>query len=54
MLRIEQMEGNLFLIELNIKETVKFHGVFEAREDIDESTLVPMKNGLKMEIDLDD
>lgn len=54
MLRIEQMEGNLFLIELNIKETVKFHGVFETREDIDESTLVPMKNGLKMEIELDD
>ena len=54
MLRIEQMEGNLFLIELNIGETVKFHGVFEPREDIDESTLRPMQNGLKMEIGLDD
>lgn len=54
MLRIEQMEGNLFLIDLNIGETVKFHGVFESREDIDESTLRPMKNGLKMEIGLED
>lgn len=54
MLKIEQMEGNLFLIELNIKETVKFHGVFEARKDIDESTLRPMENGFKMEIGLDD
>ncbi len=54
MLRIEQMEGNLFLIELNIGETVKFHGVFESREDIDESTLRPMQNGLKMEIGLED
>lgn len=54
MLRIEQMEGNLFLIEINIKETVKFHGVFEPRENIDENTLEPMKNGFKMEINLDD
>ena len=54
MLRIEQMEGNLFLIDLNIDETVKFHGVFESREDIDESTLRPMQNGLKMEIGLED
>ena len=54
MLRIEQMEGNLFLIELNIGETVKFHGVFESKEDIDESTLRPMQNGLKMEIGLED
>ena len=53
MLRIEQMEGNLFLIELNINETVKFYG-FDPREDIDESTLKSMKNGFKMEIGLED
>ena len=48
------MEWNLFLIELNINETVKFHGVFDPREDIDESSLEPMKNGFKMEIGLED
>lgn len=57
MLRIEQMESpekrNYIVIDLNIKETVKFHGVFEPC-NVDESTLKPMKNGFKMEIDLDD
>lgn len=56
MLKIEQMEssekGNLVVIDLDINGTVKFHGVFEPC-DIDESTLKPMKNGFKMEIDLD-
>lgn len=53
MLRIEQMEGNLVVIDLDINGTVKFHGVFEPC-NVDESTLVPMKNGFKMEIGLDD
>lgn len=57
MLRIEQMESsnkrNYVVIDLNLKGTVKFHGVFEPCK-VDESTLVPMKNGLKMEIGLDD
>lgn len=57
MLRIEQMESsdkrNYIVIDLNLKETVKFHGVFEPCK-VDESTLKPMKNGFKMEIDLDD
>ena len=52
MLRIEQMEGNLVVIDLDVNETVKFHGVFEPC-NVDESTLEPMKNGFKMEIDLD-
>lgn len=57
MLRIEQMEScdkrSLVVIDLNLKGTVKFHGVFEPC-DIDESTLKPMKNGFKMEIGLED
>lgn len=57
MLRIEQMEStdkrSLIVIDLNLKGTVKFHGVFEPC-DIDESTLRPMENGLKMEIGLED
>lgn len=57
MLKIEQMESsdkrNYIVIDLNLKETVKFHGVFEPC-NVDESTLKPMKNGFKMEIDLDD
>ena len=57
MLKIEQMEStdkrSLIVIDLNLKETVKFHGVFEPC-DIDESTLRPMENGLKMEIGLED
>lgn len=52
MLKIEQMEGNLYVIDLNINGTVKFHGVFEP-SNVDESTLEPMKNGFKMEIGLD-
>lgn len=55
MLRIEQMESSdgktYIVIDLNIKETVKFHGVFEPC-NVDESTLVPMNNGFKMEIGL--
>ena len=57
MLKIEQMESpdkrNYVVIDLNLKETVKFHGVFELC-NVDESTLKPMKNGIKMEINLDD
>lgn len=53
MLRIEQMEGNLFVIDLDFKGTVKFHGVFESC-NVDESTLKPMENGFKMEIGLED
>lgn len=56
MLRIEQMEssdkGKYVVIDLNLNGTVKFHGVFEPC-NVDESTLKPMKNGFKMEIDLD-
>lgn len=57
MLRIEQMESTdkrrLIVIDLNLKGTVKFHGVFEPC-NIDESTLRPMENGFKMEIGLED
>ena len=56
MLRIEQMESSekeYVVIDLDINGTLKFHGVFEPC-NVDESTLKPMKNGLKMEIDLDD
>lgn len=56
MLRIEQMESSdkkkYVVIDLNLKEAVKFHGVFEPC-NVDESTLKPMKNEFKMEIDLD-
>lgn len=58
MLRIEQMVSSdnqtYVVIDLELNGTVKFHGVFESREDIDESTLKPMQNGLKMEIGLED
>lgn len=57
MLKIEQMESsdkrNYIIIDLNLKETVKFHGVFEPCK-VEESTLRPMKNGFKMEIGLDE
>ena len=52
MLRIEQMEGNLVVIDVEING-VKFHGIFEPKSNIDESTLKPMENGFKMEIGLD-
>ena len=58
MLRIEQMVSSdnqtYVVIDLELNGTVKFHGIFESRENIDESTLRPMQNGLKMEIGLDD
>jgi len=44
MLKIEQMENNLYSIQLEI-HGIKFCGIFE-KVEVDEKELRPMENGL--------
>lgn len=53
MLRIEQMEDDLYVIDLNFDETVKFHGVFRL-VNIDETSLQTLEKGFKLELSLTD
>ena len=53
MLRIEQFEGDLYKIDLEVTDgVVKFSGLFQQVDGISSKDLIPAENGLKLEAKL--